>query len=119
MNNRFTPERAERLLPILRSIAREIGERSRAIERLESALASATTRPRGADVRARAVSAELAHQRRELRFAQRELARLGCALDEDHPLRIRIPGEDGTLAGGYTWSPAEDAPRRNELRIAG
>ena len=119
MNHRFTPERAERLVPILRSIASEIGERTRAIERLESALDSTTTPQRETEMRTRALGAELAHQRRELRFAQRELARLGCTLDGDHPLRILIPGADGTFAGGYSWDPSEDVLRRNELRIAG
>jgi hypothetical protein len=117
MNRRFSPEHAERLVPILRSIACEIGERTRAIEQLESTLESAATLPRGTDIRG--IQAALAHQRRELRFAKRELARLGCAVDDDHPLRILVPGADGTFAGGYSWNPGEDVLRSNELRMAG
>ena len=114
MNNRYTPQRAEQLVPILRSISSEIVERSRAIEQLEGILESAAAKRNPPIRQMREVGATLAHHRRELRFAKQELARLGCAPDEDHPLRIRIPGEDGTLETGYTWIPSEQHPRRNE-----
>jgi hypothetical protein len=103
---------------MLRSIGHEIGERTRAIEELERAIESSSTkcveraRDRGLLV------AELAHQRRELRFAKQELARFGCALDEDRPLRILIPGEDGAMTSGYAWNSVEDSLRRGEPRLA-
>jgi Uncharacterized conserved protein (DUF2203) len=114
--HRYTPQRAEQLLPILRSIAREIGERTRAIEGLEESLEpSAHARSARAP---RDLGAELAHHRRELRFAKQELARFGCTLIENCPLRILIPGEDGELESGFTWTPAEDRLRRREFQPA-
>ena len=118
MDHRYTPQRAEQLVPILRSISSEIAERSRAIEQLEGVLETPAAK-RTHNRETRNLGASLALQRRELRFAKQELARLGCAQDEDHPLRIRIPGEDGTLEGGYTWIPNEEHLRRNEVQTAG
>ena len=116
--HRYTPQRAEQLLPILRSIAREIGERTRAIEGLEESLESPTP-ARGRSARApQGLSAELAHHRREFRFAKQELARFGCTLSEDRPLSILIPGEDGQLESGFTWTPVEDRLRRSEFQPA-
>jgi hypothetical protein len=41
-------------------------------------------------------------------MAIRELEKLGCALDADHPLRVLIPGSDGELENGYAWDPADE-----------
>jgi hypothetical protein len=116
----YTPDRAEQLVPMLRSIAREIDERTRSIERLESTLDTPAVATRGSQhsKELRGLEASLAHERRELRLAKRELSRFGCAMDEDHPLRILIPGEDGTLATGYAWNPADESPRRSAVHHA-
>ena len=100
----YDPERAERLLPLLRSITAEIRERSEAIDALEHELQElgGTRRERRGEV-----EASLSIERRELRVARRELERLGCALDEDHPLRVLIPGADGAMDHGYAWSPID------------
>lgn len=96
---------AEHLLPLLRSIASEIIERSDAIEGLDERLlalrGNQTDGKQSADFLA--VQSELSNQRRELRLARLELARLGCTLDEDRPLRILIPGQDGRFESGYAW----------------
>jgi hypothetical protein len=116
----YTPDRAEQLVPILRSIAREIDERTRTIERLEDTIdvPSTATRRSVRSIELRGREADLAHQRRELRLAKQELGRFGCAMDEDHPLRILIPGEDGTLANGYAWNPTDESPRRSDVQHA-
>ena len=112
--HRYDPERAEALLPLLGSITREIRERSQAIDRLEQDCLrlrrTRTDRQRRSDS-----EAELAVHRRELRVAQRELERLGCALDDDHPLRVLIPGADGELEHGWAWDPRDGTLESFEL----
>jgi hypothetical protein len=96
---------AEHLLPLIRSIASEILERSDAIESLEERLLVL----RGSCKNGKPsdeyldVQSELSNQRREARLSRLELARLGCTLDEDRPLRVLIPGADGTFDSGYAW----------------
>lgn len=84
---------AERLLPLLVSIGREIKNRMRAINELEEQLGAA---PRGSAPSE--VVARLSIEKRELRTVLTELERLGCELDADHPLRILIPGLNGPMA---------------------
>ena len=94
----FARRDAERLLPLVRSIGREIRERSRAIDELEERLADlADERELHRDEIARTDS-ELSCHRRELRRVERELAEIGCNLDADHPLRILIPGRGEQFA---------------------
>jgi hypothetical protein len=96
---------AEHLLPLIRSIASEILERSDAIEALEErllALRSTCKNGKPSDEYLDAQS-ELSSQRREARLSRLELARLGCTLDEDRPLRVLIPGVDGSFDSGYAW----------------
>ncbi len=94
----ITVNEAERLLPLIRAIRREIRERTLAAADLEQRLeALASTRK----VHAReiaAIESELSAHRRELRRIERELHELGCKQDSDRPLRILMPSEDGELA---------------------
>ena len=112
MKQEYDREKAARLVPLLRSITRELLERAQAIELLEARLegqgntAQHKRTPESANARS-----ELAQQRRDLRLARQELARLGCALDLDHPLRILIPGERGDIHAGFAWSLADEEPR--------
>jgi hypothetical protein len=103
----YDPERASALLPLLRSITAEIRERSEAIDELELELQdlgdTRVERERRGDV-----EAALSVERRELRVVRRELSHLGCALDQDHPLRVLIPGVDGALDHGFAWSPLDE-----------
>jgi hypothetical protein len=112
MKQEYDREKAARLVPLLRSITRELLDRAQAIELLEARLETRgqTEKRRGATESANTRS-ELAQQRRDLRLARQELARLGCALDEDHPLRILIPGEKGDIHSGFAWSLADEEPR--------
>jgi hypothetical protein len=113
MNRRsYDPERASALLPLLRSITAEIRERSDAIEALGQAIADLGT-ARRTRARRSELEADLSVQRREMRVARRELERLGCTLDEDHPLRVLIPGED--RAHGFAWNPKDERLEAFEL----
>ena len=114
MRMEYDREEAAKLVPLLRSITREIEDRTQAIDALEhsATVAQATAGAVGRETRERpARQAELAGQRRELRLAKQELARLGCALDEDHPLRVLIPGEHGGMEAGFAWSASDAEPK--------
>ncbi len=100
MKRAYRKDEAERLRPLLESIAREIEERDRSILILSRSLHR--MRSTGADslLHANAV-AELAQHKRELRRAHEELTRLGCELDPALPQLVRVPGPDGQLATGF------------------
>jgi predicted nucleic acid-binding protein len=102
----YDARNAEALIPLLRSITNEIQEREEAIDRrtarLHVAGAALTARERSQ------LEAELSVQKRELRMALRELERLGCMLDLDHPLRVLIPGGATGTISRFAWRP-EDA----------
>ena len=110
--------RARRLVPLLRSIVREICERRAGIEELElrlERLSSLHARgPEFYDVQAR-----LSANRRELRLAQKELSRLGCELDPVLPTRVHIPGDDGDLEHGFTWVVDEETACTVPQGVAG
>jgi DNA-binding transcriptional ArsR family regulator len=92
MDKTYERKDAERMMPLVRSIGREIKERTRAIEALEQ-------RHRAASGELDALfDAELSSQRRELRQVTNELERLGLSIDAKDPLRILIPGTGGSWA---------------------
>jgi len=99
MKKHVYPEpQAEKLLPLLVSIGREVKNRIRAIDELEQKLSKYGPSNPVRDADGAQMIAELATHKRELRTALKELERLGCELDADHPLRILIPGLDGPMA---------------------
>lgn len=104
MRKTYDAARAEALIPLLRSITREIQEREEAIDRL-MAHAHALELRTGRERERSDVEARVAVHKREHRLAMRELERLGCVLDQDHPLRVLIPGEAPGAGGDYAWSP--------------
>src|SRR5262245_60206275 len=94
----FARKEAERLVPLLRSMGREIRERSQVIDRLEEQLSSLSLQRDQHRPGIFQIESELALHRRELRRVERELEQLGCNLDADHPLRILIPGQGEQFA---------------------
>ncbi len=110
MKKAYDSDRAKNLVPLLESISRELTERHAAIAKLERGLRSFpdSEAPNAEELDLRA---ELATQRRELRLAQKELEKLGCAVDENDPGCIRIPGADGKLERGFQWSWGELEPQ--------
>lgn len=111
----------QRLLPLLRSIGAELQERSDAIENLDQRVLELrgrnTQRRKKSDALLNA-EADLANHRRELRHTQGELTKLGCVQDQDHPMRILIPGHDGAIEHGFTWDGVADTLKPNELAAA-
>ncbi|MFO1008766.1 MAG: hypothetical protein U1F29_01735 [Planctomycetota bacterium] len=97
----YDRDQAERLVPLLQAIAREIRERNAHIDLLDEELADLPGDDRSG--RKGLLLFELVEQRRALRQAERELTKLGCALDEDHPLRVLIPGGTGGFEGGFAF----------------
>ena len=94
----YAEPEAEKLLPLLVSIGREVKNRIRAIDALEQELSKYGPSKPARDAKATELIAQLAIHKRELRTSLKELERLGCELDADHPLRILIPGLNGALA---------------------
>ena len=100
-SNKYDQHSAIELMPLLRSIAFEIEERTGTIGHIEERLHAlgTTQNAHGEELRRR--QAELAESRRELRRALEELEALGCQLEPDRPLTIRVPGVEGDYA--YRW----------------
>jgi hypothetical protein len=115
--HRYTQEGAERLVPMLRSIGGEIGERTRNVEQLERSLERGSSRRHATSksTALRGMEAELAQQRRELRLAKQELARFGCSLEGR---RVLIPGEDGTPENGFAWCIDDDRLLATTVQLA-
>jgi uncharacterized small protein (DUF1192 family) len=88
-----------RLVPLLRSIGHEILERAAAVTELDARIATLSSRAHSEEIaRHRADASE---HKRELRFAHRELERLGCAVDGLDPLTFRISVDDDI---GFLWA---------------
>jgi len=87
---------ARRMSPLLRSIAKEIVERTAAIAQIECQLAAPRKKNLGQLV------SLLASHRRELRLAEAELTRLGWKREKSAPLRFSSAREDGVA-----WQPDE------------
>lgn len=118
--NVYDKARAIRLVPILRSIMLEIAERTAAIEMLEARLETLSA-PQFAKTGAherREIQAELATHRRELRLANQELPRIGCARDDDHPARILIRGESGDIHDGFAWNAYDESLMEMSVQTA-
>lgn len=94
----FDRHDAERLLPLVRSIGREIEERTHTAAELVERLTKLSSDSQERRDEVNRLESELSTARRELRRAEKELERLGCALDGDHPLRVLFPGSGETFA---------------------
>lgn len=89
---------AERMLPLLRAIRRELRDRTYEATRLEELREALLPSQRAHVDDLTLVEAELSAHRRELRRAEQELTALGCHVDQDRPLRIVVPSDEGNLA---------------------
>lgn len=92
----FERAEAERMAPLLQSMAQEIRERTQAIvalERQHEILEGA----KGSEALGRfgEVRSQLSTQRRELRHVRKEVERLGLAVDDGKPPSIVVPGDGG------------------------
>lgn len=87
-------EQALARIPLVRSVLREIEERSRRLLLLEAACA-ALGRARAGAVSLRLHEREAGIQRRELARAERELAQLGCVIVVSSPLTIQMQAPSG------------------------
>ena len=97
---------ANRLLPLLQSIGKELEERTEVLEDLERQLEDLEHTERPAS-EVRALIAEAAMQRRELRLAREELQRFGCTVLGTTPLTIRIPGRVGEAKKSFVWQTGD------------
>lgn len=96
---------ATRMGPLLRSIAREISERRKAVAALEFEIESfGSTKAAHAEEIA-VLESDLANHRRELRRVEKELSHLGWTVDEGHPMRMIRKGRQG--GADMTWQPEQ------------
>jgi hypothetical protein len=94
-------QKAKLMMPLIRSITSEARDRALAIRRLEARHEELSSRPGEHTAEIRPVEVELFFHRREIERVQKELARLGCSLDAEHPNRIVCS------ADGDEWSYEE------------
>ena len=106
MKNAYERAQADRMIPFLASISREVGERVRIIRRKERVLERLRSNATE-DAETRVLQSELANHKRALRHAEKELERLGCALNDSPTRSVLIPGPSGALQGGYRWRLGE------------
>lgn len=100
MKHAYERDQAERLRPLLRSIARELDERSMAIRTEGRRLRRLEAHGRDGVAIANSVAA-LASHKRELRHALEELEAIGCAAEPGLHSTVLVPGPDGELEHGY------------------
>jgi len=105
---RYEPADAKALAPLLDSIGRELVERGTRLAELEGRLSEARTRPLPTG-EVRALQAEAATQRRELRHLRAELEQLGCSVVGTTPLTIRIPTRVGGASRSLVWQARHEA----------
>ena len=89
---------AQRMIPLLDVIAREILERNAALEALKQRVLATHDQ---AEVHG-LLSAMAAHKR-ELRLARRELERFGCSIVGTDPVTVRIPCRIGGKERSLLW----------------
>jgi len=85
----------ERLAPLLRSIQREITERSTRMRALEERLEAFASTARAHAEEIALLQSELSTHRRELRRIASELSHLGVTFDAEHPHSIVANVADG------------------------
>jgi len=90
--------KAKDMLPYIRSIGREARERSSEVQRLEAELERLRSGPGELVREIRSVEEELFHHRREMERVGKELTRIGCILDVDHPGRIVFSMADNEVS---------------------
>lgn len=100
------------LHPLLRSIGEEIVERAEAILELEARIRDLSPRMHEAEISRH--HATIAAHKRELRYAQGELDRLGCRIEDIHPLTFRI-GDDDEDSQLWTLDSPPGSPRSAPL----
>jgi hypothetical protein len=97
------------VLPLVRSIGREIAERRQALESLESRRDELDG---GRELWL--IDAECSAHRRGIRHAREELRRLGCSLIGTEPLTIRISCDCEEGKRSFLWSV-----ERDDVRVPG
>jgi hypothetical protein len=100
-----TRESADRMAPLLRSIAKEVMERSFTIVKLEEESKALVGTHEAKQARAATLVAKLANQKLELRRSVEELSDLGWERDPEQPLLFRAKGLTGEST--YTWRPED------------
>ncbi len=100
-----SPEALARMFPLLRSIAKEVVERSYTIVQLEDETRALEGAHATGSVDVLELVSRLANHKRELRHSVEELRELGWERDPEQPLRFRSKGAGAGET--FTWSPED------------
>jgi hypothetical protein len=103
----YDRRRANKLMPLLEAIGRELQERSHALEEIERRLKQLAKSPAPDQKVTREWTARAAAHRLGLRLARKELDRLGCSVVGTEPLTIRIPGRVGEARRSFVWQTGD------------
>ena len=109
MNTTYDRHDAQKLVPLLDAIFREVADRRHEIRLLEKQLVRAK-RESAADEVLLTLRARLASHRRELRLARKEFERLGCQVDDHNPNRVLIAGPRGERS--FRWDAGDESVHR-------
>ncbi|QDU65399.1 hypothetical protein [Engelhardtia mirabilis] len=108
MKKAYELQEADKLRPLIQSIAHELDERFMAVKRLERRLRR-IEREGGDGTQSTIAVAALAEHRRNLRLSVAELELLGAEVEPGLPVTVRLPGPDGSFETGYRVSAQDGA----------
>ena len=96
------PIRAHELLPLVRSIGRELSERTELLDALEARMLDLAP-DRGSSIEFQLVAKEAVTHYRAIRRAREELERIDCSVVGEHPLTVRIRETEGGRRHSLLW----------------
>lgn len=97
----YDRSQAESLLPLLDSILREIDDRRKILRSQEAHKAKIAESD---EAKWHNALADIADNKRQLRLAEEELTKLGCRIENQKSLLVRIPGQAGE---SFLWQPGQ------------
>ena len=109
MTTTYDRQDAQKLVPLLDAIFREVAERRHEARLLEKQLVREKREGASAETLL-GLRARLASHRRELRLARKEFERLGCTVDDHNPNRVFIAGPIGERS--FRWDAGDESVHR-------
>jgi chromosome segregation ATPase len=103
LNLRYDRRSATRLLPLLRSIAAEIQERTASVARLEERIRDLSQDRTTHRDEIKTLAREVQNQIQNLRRVVHELEELNCTIEPEEPLTFRIQGTTDRPHHAYRW----------------
>lgn len=99
----YDRRQASSLIPLLRSLAIELQERAGELQRLEWLQEELSKSERAHHNELSELRAQIACHKLELRRTRSEIEALGCEIEHDGVLMIRIPSHRRSGREGFAW----------------